>query len=113
MSKEKSTQGYYIDPYLIKDMIQNMDRDVAVRFVFSGVSLKPERVREAFQIACEEMTLRDKEKKRSLKSGLPNNLVDDLQDLFVKAGYDVKFLDKIESTDKKKTAKNVKKPKKE
>lgn len=97
MTKNTKPIGY-LDPVIIKQTLARMDKDIATRFIASGVSLNPEKVSEAFVIACEEMALREKERaKKGIKLPPPKptskDLVKDIQTLFDKAGYKVNVLD--------------------
>jgi hypothetical protein len=64
------TKNTTLDPIFLRQMIKEMDEDVATRFIASALSLKTDNIRAAFQVACQEMSIRSAERKKKAK-GLP------------------------------------------
>lgn len=71
MTSSYADKGLGLDPILIKKILKELDKDVATRFVASALSLSPKKLNAAFEIALQEMSIRQKEAKKNKKSKFP------------------------------------------
>lgn len=73
MTSSYADKGLGLDPILIKKILKELDKDVATRFVASALSLSPKKLNVAFEIALQEMSIRQKEARKKKKAKTPKS----------------------------------------
>jgi len=70
MTMKKNTNQEF-DAAFIRKHLSYLDKDVATRFLFSGISLSKIKIEDAFILACQEMEIREEERKRKKGQSIP------------------------------------------